>query len=92
MSIVYLIACIAQPNTATNNYSDSCPESARLRLAVDDSVIQGTTLTVSTKPEPIDLERLADQYDLFIAFLVVLVSVWGIKQLLNLFSHDTSRD
>lgn len=37
-------------------------------------------------------ERVQDMTDLFYVFLLVLVTVWGLKQLLNLFSGDTSRD
>lgn len=37
-------------------------------------------------------ERMADMQSLFYAFLLVLVLAWGAKQLLNLFSGDTSRD
>ena len=39
-----------------------------------------------------DPERMADMQSLFYAFLLVLVLAWGAKQLLNLFSGDTSRD
>ena len=92
MATVYIIACLQSPNTVTNNYGQSCPQSARIRLAVDDSVIQGTTLEVTTKPEPVNPERVQDQYLLFLAFLAVIVVVWGLKQLLNLFSGDTSKD
>lgn len=47
------------------------------------------TLKVDTSSDP---QRVQDMTDLFYAFLLVLVTVWGIKQLLNLFTGDTSKD
>lgn len=46
------------------------------------------TLTVDTASSP---ERVQDMTDLFYAFLLVLVAVWAIKQLANLFTGDTER-
>lgn len=46
-------------------------------------------LTMDTTSDP---QRVADMLDLFYAFMVVLVVVWGLKQLLNLFTGDTSKD
>ena len=40
----------------------------------------------------VDPGRISDMTALFYAFLAVFVVVWGVKQLLNLFSGDTSRD
>lgn len=51
-----------------------------------------TTQTITVQPVPIDPGRVADMQALFLAFLVVLVSVWGLKQLLRLFTTDTERD
>lgn len=55
-------------------------------------VVPATTdvqLSVDSSSDP---QRVADMQLLFYAFLGVLVAVWGVKQLLNLFSGDTSRD
>lgn len=38
-----------------------------------------------------DPQRIADMSALFYAFLAVLVAVWGVKQLLNLFTGDTEK-
>lgn len=46
-------------------------------------------LTVDSQSDP---QRVQDMTDLFYAFLLVLVSVWAIKQLANLFTGDTSKD
>lgn len=46
-------------------------------------------LTMDTTSSP---ERVADMLELFYAFILVLVVVWGLKQLLNLFTGDTSKD
>ncbi len=66
-------------------------------LVVDDSCTSG--LQVFTKDEidrlfrpPVDTERVLDMTELFYAFVLVCVTVWGVKQLLNLFTGDTSRD
>lgn len=47
------------------------------------------TLKVDSSSDP---ARVQDMTDLFYVFLLVLVVVWGIKQLLNLFTGDTSKD
>ena len=46
-------------------------------------------LTMDTTSSP---ERVQDMEDLFYSFLLVLVIIWGLKQLLNLFTSDTSKD
>ena len=46
------------------------------------------TLSLDSTSDP---ERVADMASLFYAFLAVLVVVWGVKQLLNLFTGDTER-
>jgi flagellar biogenesis protein FliO len=44
------------------------------------------------KPEPVDSVRVADMYSLFIALVGVLVVIWGVKQLLRLFTGDMEKD
>lgn len=88
MATVYLQACSVAPDITTS----SCPAANVRAIAVDDVVIQGTTLKVETTPQPIDPVRVQDMQALFIAFVAVLVSVWGLKQLLRLFTSDTERD
>ena len=46
------------------------------------------TLQVDSASDP---ERVADMASLFYAFVAVLVVVWGVKQLLNLFTGDTEK-
>ena len=50
--------------------------------------IDGNKLQINTASDP---ERVADMASLFYAFLAVLVVVWGVKQLLNLFTGDTEK-
>lgn len=46
------------------------------------------TIKVDTASDP---ERVLDMQAVFYGFLLVLVTVWGVKQLLNLFTGDTDR-
>ena len=67
---------------------DSC--ASGLRVYTDQEIDQlKQTIRVDSATDP---ERVADMQALFYAFLAVLVVVWGIKQLANLFTGDTSRD
>lgn len=50
--------------------------------------IESNKLQINTASDP---ERVADMASLFYAFLAVLVVVWGVKQLLNLFTGDTEK-
>lgn len=50
--------------------------------------IDGNKLQINTASDP---DRVADMASLFYAFLAVLVVVWGVKQLLNLFTGDTEK-
>lgn len=45
-------------------------------------------LSIDTASNP---ERVFDMQAVFYGFLLVLVTVWGLKQLLNLFTGDTDR-
>lgn len=92
MAKVYLVACVVPPNTSTNAYGSWCAAANRRAIAVDDVVIQGTTLEIQTAPEPLDPDRVLDMQALFMAFLAVLVVVWGVKQLLRLFTNDMEKD
>lgn len=47
-----------------------------------------SSISIDTSSDP---ERVADMASLFYAFLAVLVVVWGVKQLLNLFTGDTEK-
>lgn len=50
---------------------------------------QTISLEVDAAPDP---ERVTDMQILFYAFLAVLVVVWGMKQLLNMFTVNSDRD
>lgn len=50
--------------------------------------IDANKIQVNTASDP---ERVADMAALFYAFLAALVVVWGVKQLLNLFTGDTEK-
>lgn len=47
-----------------------------------------SSISIDTSSDP---ERVADMASLFYAFVAVLVVVWGVKQLLNLFTGDTEK-
>lgn len=62
-------------------------------IVVDDSCSAGLVLqTLQEIENPVNPDRIQDLTSVFYAFLAVLVIVWGAKQLLNLFTGDTSRD
>ncbi len=92
MANVNLVVCTTTPNLTTTTYSSWCPSANRRIIVVDDIELAAAALEVSVKPEPIDNVRVQDMYALFIAFVAVLVTVWGVKQLLRLFTGDMERD
>lgn len=49
-------------------------------------------LKLQVSPEPTDPQRVADMYELFLAFMVVFAMVWGLKQLRRIFGGDMERD
>lgn len=49
-------------------------------------------LKLQVSPEPTDPQRVADMYELFLAFMVVFATVWGVKQLRRVFGGDMERD
>lgn len=49
-------------------------------------------LKLQVSPEPTDPQRVADMYELFLAFMVVFAMVWGVKQLRRIFGGDMERD
>lgn len=51
----------------------------------------GCTITVQVEAAPPSAERVGDLLALFYAFLAVLVVIWGLKQLIRLFTGDTER-
>lgn len=65
----------------------SCSSGLQILTTAEIDVMK--TIKVDTASDP---QRVQDMTDLFYAFLLVLVTVWGLKQLLNLFAGDTSRD
>lgn len=85
------MACTATPNITTSTYSSWCPAASRRVLAVDDVVIQGTTLEVGVKADA-DPQRVADMYDVFLLLVVAFAGVWGIKALRNVFDSHADRD
>lgn len=92
MANVNLVVCTVAPNLTTTSYASWCPAASRRVIVVDDVELAAAVLEVSVKPEPVDSVRIQDMYALFLAFLAVLVTVWGVKQLLRLFTGDSDRD
>ena len=81
-------------NIGTRYLTNSVP-----LLGIDDACSSGLRIyteaeikALSSAGSAPDPERMADMQSLFYAFLLVLVLAWGAKQLLNLFSGDTTRD
>jgi len=94
MATIYLLGCKKPQNTTTINYQHICAAGSGdvITIPVDDAIIQSTSLKINTTPDPINSQRVDDMVLLFVSFIAILVSVWGLKQLLNLFSGDTSKD
>lgn len=65
--------------------SDAACTSGLVLMAQDD-------LKLQVSPEPTDPQRVADMYELFLAFMVVFAMVWGVKQLRRVFGGDMERD
>lgn len=64
---------------------DSCSSGL---LLLTQSELDSNKIQVNASSDP---ARVQDMTDLFYAFLLALVVVWGVKQLLNLFTGDTER-
>lgn len=94
MATVFVMACTGSLNVTTSDFSQWCPVNNRRIVGIDDQQQQPATSTqsVTIAPEPISPQRVQDMQALFLAFLAVLVSVWGLKQLLRLFTSDTEKD
>lgn len=88
MSKAYIVACVDVPNINTANYSELCIN--KIHIPVDPLQLSAGLVTVS-----VDRTHNQESYDdmglLFGGFIVVLVSIWGVKQLLNLFTGDTDK-
>lgn len=48
------------------------------------------TVTLTVESAPLTEEKAADLMTIFWAFLLVLVILWGLKRLINLFTNDES--
>lgn len=55
-------------------------------------VMTSADLKLEVKPEPVDPQRVADMYQLAIAFVAIFAALWGLKQLYRMFSGDMERD
>lgn len=61
------------------------------KLLVQSSQIGSTGGTSTNQPLEINQHNIQDTTEMFYAFLIVLAAVWGIKQLINLFSQDVEK-
>lgn len=86
MSDVYLLVCVTSPDLITGD----CPSSARRSLVVDDVQLQAGKAVVQVDRTH-NQESYDDMVQMFGLFVLVIISVWGAKRLLNLFSSDTER-
>ena len=46
------------------------------------------THVLTPDPQSLSPERVADYMDLFWSFVFVIVTAWGLRQILNIFSRD----
>lgn len=83
MSTVQLAVC-----TVPHAAESECPPASRRVVEVDDAKLTATTLQIQMVPEPVNSQRLQDQYELFGLALAVAATLWGIKQFIKLFSVD----
>lgn len=95
-TIVSLAGCtttwgLSKPVGGTNFTVPSCPGSV-IFFEVDAAQLQSATLEFKIAQPTIDTQRILDMNDMFWAFVLALVSIWGVKQLLKLFSSDTDKD
>jgi flagellar biogenesis protein FliO len=62
-------------------------------MYVDKDILQAANVvSVELQPAGVDSVRIQDMAQLFGLMVLVLVSVWGAKQLLRIFSDDTTKD
>lgn len=59
-----------------------------LKTSIATLEANGGSIKVDVESDP---QRVQDMNDVFYMFLLVCVTVWGVKQLLNLFTGDTDR-
>lgn len=90
MAQVQIVACTVAPNITTTTYSSWCPAANRRILLVDDVQIQAGQAVIQ-----VDRTHNQVAYDdmliMFGLFILALVSIWGSKQLLKLFTSDTDK-
>lgn len=55
-------------------------------------VMASADMKLQVSPEPVDPQRVADMYQLAIAFVAVFAAIWGLKQIYRIFSGDMERD
>jgi len=49
------------------------------------------TIVVQVEPAPPSAQRIEDLLALFYAFLAVIVVIWGLRKIIELFSGDTEK-
>lgn len=92
MANIYLIGCTIAPNLSGTTLAAQCPIANRFSFVVDSAKLEAANLSVEVIASPLDNDRISDMAQLFGVMLLVLVSVWGAKQLLRIFSEDSTRD
>lgn len=92
MPNVYLIGCTSPPNLAGTSLAAQCPVANRFTFVVDSVKLEAANLSVEVIGDPFNSDRITDMAQLFGLMVLVLVTVWGAKQLLRIFSEDSTRD
>lgn len=88
MANQFLLVCASPLDLAAPTLAGACPSA--YSLPVDAAQLSAGLVTVS-----VDRTHNQESYDdmglMFGAFVVVLISIWGAKQLLRLFTSDPER-
>ena len=92
MADMYLIGCTTPPSLSATSLADQCPVANRRAFPVDSAKLEAANLQLELIPSSIESDRIQDMAQLFGLMVLVLVGVWGAKQLLRIFSDDTTKD
>lgn len=92
MADMYLIGCTTPPVLSGTSLAAQCPIANRRAFLVDSAKLEAANLQLELIPSSIESERIQDMAQLFGLMVLVLVGVWGAKQLLRIFSDDTTKD
>lgn len=92
-TMVYVPTCTSNFTWHASVNAPMCPLANRGSMYVDKDILQAANVvSVELQPSGVDATRIQDMAQLFGLMVLVLVGVWGAKQLLRIFSDDTTKD